>query len=117
MTDQSCPELKQDGLNVSIDKIQRGFTAPSLTVCHKPAVEGTERFALPRRLKPFLWKSHRSVTKPLHHSLDFNKAFLQYLTDRWQVRKRPVGFSPRMPAFAIRSHYGDERWATNPCDD
>ena len=49
--------------------------------------------------------------------LDFNKNTVQRVFQimGWQVRKRPVGFRPRIQALPSVAKAPDERWATDLC--
>ena len=51
------------------------------------------------------------------HLLDFNKNTVQriFQLKGWQVRKRPVGFRPRVEAKISKAHKPNERWATDLC--
>ena len=49
------------------------------------------------------------------HLLGFNKNTVQRIfpLKGWQVRKRPVGFRPRIQALPSVATAPDERWATD----
>lgn len=51
------------------------------------------------------------------HLLGFNKNTVQrvFQIRGWQVRKRPVGFRPRIEARRSRASQPNERWATDLC--
>jgi putative transposase len=51
------------------------------------------------------------------HLLGFNKNTVQriFQLKGWQVRKRPVGFRPRILALPSVAKAPDERWATDLC--
>ena len=51
------------------------------------------------------------------HLLDFNKNTVQriFQLKHWQVRKRPVGFRPRVQAMPSVASAPNERWATDLC--
>ena len=51
------------------------------------------------------------------HLLGFNKNTVQrvFQIRGWQVRKRPVGFWPRIEARRSRASQPNERWATDLC--
>jgi len=49
--------------------------------------------------------------------LDFNKNTVQRVSQPmgWQMRKRPVGFRPRIQALPSVAKAPEERWATDLC--
>ncbi len=51
------------------------------------------------------------------HLLDFNKNTVQQVFQLmgWQVRKRPVGFMPRIHALLSVAKAPEERWAKDLC--
>ena len=51
------------------------------------------------------------------HLLDFNKNTVQriFQLKGWQVKKRPVGFRPRVQALPSVAQAPNERWATDLC--
>lgn len=55
--------------------------------------------------------------RTVEHLLGFNKKTVQRIFQfkGWQVRKRPVGFRPRIQALPSVAKAPDERWATDLC--
>src|SRR5437868_1516312 len=53
--------------------------------------------------------------RTLAHLLDFNKNTVQRVCQLkgWQVKKRPVGFRPRVEAKRSRAEQPNTRWATD----
>ena len=51
------------------------------------------------------------------HLLDFNKNTVQRIFQlmHWQVKKRPVGFRPRVQAMPSVAASANERWSTDLC--
>lgn len=51
------------------------------------------------------------------HLLDMNKNTVQriFQIKGWQVRKRPIGFRPRIEARISAADRPNERWATDMC--
>jgi putative transposase len=51
------------------------------------------------------------------HLLEFNKDMVQriFQLKGWQVRKRPVGFRPRVQALPSVAQRRNKRWATDMC--
>jgi putative transposase len=110
--------LKQDGYTVSISQLCRWFEVPRRTVyyrptCKPPAVQ--ERFSQP--IKQMIEEDPSFGYRTVAHLLDFNKNTVQRIFQlmRWQVKKRPVGFRPRVQAMPSRAAVPNERWATDLC--
>jgi putative transposase len=51
------------------------------------------------------------------HLLGFNKNTVQRVFQlmRWQVKKRPIGFRPRVQAMPSVAASPNQRWSTDPC--
>lgn len=108
--------LNPDGLAVSVSKLCRWLGVPRRTVYYHstekaPIVQ--ERFAQPIRQ---LIEEHPAFGT-VAHMLGFNKNTGQRVFQlmRWQVRKRPVGFRPRVQAMPSVASAPNERWATDLC--
>lgn len=58
------------------------------------------------------------VRKKLHHLLDMNKNTVQriFQLKGWQVRKRAIGFRPRIQALPSVAQAPNERWSTDMQD-
>ena len=61
--------------------------------------------------------ARRRGYRTVAHLLGFNKNTVQrvFQLKGWQVRKRPVGFRPRIQALPSVAKAPDERWATDLC--
>jgi len=91
--------LKDDGYTVSISQLCRWFGIPRRTVYYKatkkpPTVQ--ERFATP--IKQMIEEHPSFGYRTVAYLLKFNKNTVQRIFQlmHWQVRKRPVGFRPRV---------------------
>jgi putative transposase len=110
--------LKADGYDVSISKLCRWFEVPRRSVYYrsvKAAPKLQERFVAP--IKQMI-EAHPSFGyRTVAHLLALNKNTVQrvFQLKGWQVRKRPVGFRPRVQALPSVARRPDERWATDLC--
>ncbi|OWW18037.1 IS3 family transposase [Noviherbaspirillum denitrificans] len=110
--------LKQDGFDVSISKICQWFAVPRRTVYYKP-VKGSPKvqtcFAQP--IKAMIEENPSFGYRTVAHLLDFNKNTVQRIFQLmgWQVKKRPIGFRPRIQALPSVAQRPNERWATDLC--
>jgi len=94
--------LKADGIHVSLSKLCQWFAVPRRTVCCRPtkAVPKVDaRFAKP--IKSMIEENPSFGYRTVAHLLDFNKNTVQriFQLKGWQVKKRPVGFRPRVQAL------------------
>jgi len=110
--------LKDDGYAVSISQLCRWFGIPRRTVYYKttkkpPTVQ--ERFAGP--IKQMIEENPSFGYRTVAYLLRFNKNTVQRVFQlmHWQVRKRPVGFRPRIRALPSVASVPNERWATDLC--
>ena len=110
--------LQADGITVSISKLCRWFEVPRRTVYYRsvkstPKVQA--RFAEP--IKAMIEESPSFGYRTVAHLLGFNKNTVQRVFQlmRWQVRKRPVGFRPRVQAMPSVATAPNERWSTDMC--
>lgn len=110
--------LKEDGFTVPMTKLCRWFEVPRRTVYYKP-VKSTpkiqERFAEP--IKQMIEAEPSFGYRTVASLLQFNKNTVQriFQLKGWQVRKRPVGFRPRVQALPSVAQHPNERWATDMC--
>ena len=110
--------LKDDGFAVSISKLCRWFDVPRRTVYYRPSRKQPalqDRFLVP--IKQMIEENPSFGYRTVAYLLKFNKNTVHriFQLKHWQVRKRPVGFRPRvrsMPSFAATPN---ERWATDLC--
>ncbi|MGC1816320.1 MAG: IS3 family transposase [Casimicrobiaceae bacterium] len=110
--------LKADGIHVLISKLCQWFAVPRRTVYYRPtkaAPKVNPRFAEPIKgpIEENPSFSYRSVA----HLLDFNMNTVQrvFQPKGWQVKKRPIGFRPRVQALPSVAQAPNERWATDLC--
>ncbi len=110
--------LKAEGHQVSIQKLCEWFEIPRRTFYYKSvksAPKVQERFEKP--IKAMIEENPSFGYRTVAHLLDFNKNTVQriFQLKGWQVRKRPVGFRPRVEAKISKAHKPNERWATDLC--
>ena len=110
--------LKADGIEVSISKLCRWFEVPRRTVYYLPSKKVPkidERFATP--IKALIEEEPSFGYRTVAYLLSFNKNTVQriFQLKGWQVKKRPVGFRPRVQALPSVAQAPDERWATDLC--
>ncbi|WP_239225137.1 DDE-type integrase/transposase/recombinase, partial [Comamonas aquatica] len=110
--------LAQDGFKVSLVKLCHWFEMPRRTVYYRstkapPKVQ--EHFVKP--IKAMIEENPSFGYRTVAHLLGFNKNTVQrvFQLKGWQVRKRPVGFRPRIQALPSVAKAPDERWATDLC--
>jgi len=110
--------LKADGFTVSISKLCRWFGVPRRTMYYRPvkaAAKLQDRFVAP--IKAMIEQNPSFGYRTVAHLLEFNKNTVQriFQLKGWQVRKRPVGFRPRIEALPSVASRPNERWATDMC--
>lgn len=110
--------LQEEGYSVSISQLCRWFGVPRRTVYYRPTRKAPvvqERFAVP--IKQMIEDHPSFGYRTVAHLLKFNKNTVQRLFQlmRWQVKKRPVGFRPRVKAMPSVAASPNERWATDLC--
>jgi len=110
--------LQSEGIEVSISKLCRWFAIPRRSVYYrsiKSAPKVQERFAQP--IKAMIEQNPSFGYRTVAYLLDFNKNTVQRIFQlmRWQVKKRPVGFRPRIEALPSIAGGPNERWATDMC--
>ena len=110
--------LKADGFTVSISKLCRWFGVPRRTMYYHPvkaAAKLQDRFVAP--IKAMIEENPSFGYRTVAHLLEFNKNTVQriFQLKGWQVRKRPVGFRPRIEALPSVAKRPNERWATDMC--
>ena len=110
--------LAQDGFKVSLVKLCHWFEMPLRTVYYRstkapPKVQ--EHFVKP--IKAMIEENPSFGYRTVAHLLDFNKNTVQriFQIKGWQVRKRAIGFRPRIEARASVAGKPNERWATDLC--
>jgi putative transposase len=110
--------LQDEGYSVSISRLCRWFEVPRRTVYYRPSRKKPvlqERFTQP--IKQMIEENPSFGYRTVAYLLNFNKNTVQRIFQlmHWQVRKRPVGFRPRVKAMPSRASAPNERWATDLC--
>ena len=110
--------LAADGFIVPLAKLCRRFGVPRRTVYYKPAKAAPRvdpRFAEP--IKALIEESPSFGYRTVAHLLGFNKNTVQriFQLKGWQVRKRAIGFRPRIQALPSVASSPNERWSTDLC--
>ena len=110
--------LKADGHQVSIQKLCAWFGLPRRTFYYtgvKAAPKVQARFLGP--IKAMIEENPSFGYRTVASLLDFNKNTVQriFQLKGWQVRKRPVGFRPRIETRISKADKPNERWATDLC--
>lgn len=110
--------LEEDGFKVSISKLCQWFEMPRRTVYYKsvkasPKVQA--RFAEP--IKAMINEEPSFGYRTVAALLGFNKNTVQrvFQLRGWQVKKRPIGFRPRVQALPSVATAPNQRWATDMC--
>jgi len=110
--------LLEDGFKVSIQKLCAWFNVPRRTMYYKPVKASPKLdLQLVQPIKAMIEENPSFGYRTVAYLLRMNKNTVQRIFQLmgWQVRKRPVGFRPRvqeLPAVAARPN---ERWATDLC--
>lgn len=89
---------------------------PRRTVYYKPVKSAPKvdpKFATP--IKAMIEESPSFGYRTVAHLLGFNKNTVQRMFQLmgWQVRKRPIGFRPRIQALPSVATMPNERWSTD----
>ena len=110
--------LQEEDISVSISKLCQWFAVPRRTFYYRPtkaAPKIQERFAEP--IKAVIEEHPSFGYRTVAHLLGFNKNTVQRVFQlmRWQVKKRAIGFRPRIQALPSVASMPNERWATDLC--
>jgi putative transposase len=110
--------LAEDGFKVSINKLCQWFDMPRRTVYYKSvkaAPKVQPRFADP--IKAMINEEPSFGYRTVAALLGFNKNTVQRIFQLrgWQVKKRPIGFRPRVQALPSVATAPNQRWATDLC--
>lgn len=110
--------LKADGIHVSINKLCQWFEVPRRTFYYrsvKAAPKVQDRLVTP--IKTMIEENPSFGYRTVAHLLSMNKNTVQriFQIKGWQVRKRAVGFRPRIEAKVSAAEKPNERWATDLC--
>ncbi|MFG7198839.1 IS3 family transposase, partial [Burkholderia pseudomallei] len=108
--------LKDEGIAVSISKLCRWFEVPRRTMYYRPVKSEPKvqaRFAEP--IKALIEESPSFGYRTLAYLLGFNKNTVQriFRLMGWRVRKRPIGFRPRVQAMPSVATAPNERGSTD----
>jgi putative transposase len=111
--------LKDDGFEVTISQLCRWFEVPRRTFYYTPTKAAPKlRPELVEPVKALIEEEPSFGYRTVAGLLDFNKNTVQriFQLKGWQVKKRPVGFRPRIQALpSVAQSRPDERWATDLC--
>ncbi|CAB1368316.1 IS3 family transposase [Denitratisoma oestradiolicum] len=110
--------LKADGLTVSINKLCQWFDVPRRTVYYQPTKAAPKvQDAIAQPIKALINEHPSFGYRTVAALLGMNKNTVQRVFQlmRWQVKKRPVGFRPRVQALPSVAQAPNERWATDLC--
>lgn len=110
--------LQEEGVKVSISKLCDWFEVPRRSVYYrsiKAAPKVQTRFAEP--IKAMIEAEPSFGYRTVASLLGFNKNTVQRLFQLfgWQVKKRPIGFRPRVQALPSVAQAPNQRWATDLC--
>lgn len=110
--------LQAEDVIVPITKLCRWFDVPRRTVYYKlvkAAPKVDPKFSVP--IKSLIEEAPSFGYRTVAYLLGFNKNTVQRLFQLmgWQVRKRPVGFRPRIQALPSVAMRPNERWSTDLC--
>lgn len=110
--------LKDEGVTVSLVKLCQWFDVARRTVYYRPTKappKVQERFAEP--IKAMIEDQPSFGYRTVAGLLGMNKNTVQRVFQimGWQVKKRPIGFRPRIQALPSVAKAPNERWATDLC--
>lgn len=108
----------EDGVEVSLAKLYEWFGVARRTVYYqatKGQIKLQEHFVRP--IKAMIEENPSSGYRTVTHLLAFNKNTVQRVFKLMglQVRKRPLGFRPRIQALPSVAKEPDARWVTDLC--
>src|SRR5690606_20736256 len=110
--------LKEDGYTVSISKLWQWFGIPRRTVNYKPTKATTKvKPELAAPIKAIIEESPTSGYRTVAYLQDVDKNTVQriFQLKGWQVKKRAIGFRPRIQALPSVASAPNERWSTDLC--
>lgn len=110
--------MADDGYQVSISQLCRWFGVPRRTVYYRPRRSSPKvNSALAERIKALIEEEPSFGYRTVAGLLGMNKNTVQriFQLKGWQVRKRAVGFRPRIEALPSVAKRPDERWSTDLC--
>lgn len=110
--------LKEDGISISMSKLCKWLEIPRRTAYYKPT-KATPKVnpELKAPIKALIEQEPSFGYRTVAHLLDMNKNTVQRIFQLmgWQVKKRPIGFRPRVQALPSVAKSPNERWSTDLC--
>ena len=110
--------LQAEGVAVPMTKLCQWFEVSRRTVYYKPTKSVPKvQEQLERPIKDMIEQNPSFGYRTVAGLLNMNKNTVQriFQTRGWQVKKRPIGFRPRVEALPSVAVSPDERWATDLC--
>lgn len=110
--------LKEEGFKVLVSQLCRWFEVPRRTFYYRSTKAAPKvRDELVTPIKALIEQEPSFGYRTVASLLGMNKNTVQriFQLKGWQVRKRPIGYRPRiqaLPSVAIRPN---ERWSTDLC--
>jgi putative transposase len=118
MIDLARQAAVDEGVAVSTSKLCQWFDIPRRSAYYRsqrsaPKVQPC--FAEP--IKAMIEENPSFGYRTVAHLLNFNKNTVQriFQLKGWQVKKRPLGFRPRIEALPSVARQPNERWSTDLC--
>ena len=110
--------LLEEGVQASLSQLCQWFGVPRRTMYyqpHKAAAKVDEQLAAP--IKAMIEENPSFGYRTVASLLRMNKNTVQriFQIKGWQVKKRAIGFRPRIEARASVAGKPNERWATDLC--
>ena len=110
--------LVAEGVRVSISQLCCWFGVPRRTVYYRPVKAPPKcQDKLVTPIKAMIEENPSFDYRTVADLLGFNKNAVQrvFQLKGWQVKKRPVGFRPRVQTLPSLAKRPNERWATDLC--
>jgi putative transposase len=110
--------LKAGGLHVSTSKLCKWLEVPRRTAYYKPTKAAPKvKPELAEPIKAMIEESPSFGYRTVAHLLGMNKNIVQriFQLKGWQVRKRAIGFRPRIQALPSAAQAPNGRRSTDMC--
>ena len=110
--------LEAEGVTVPMTKLCKWFEVPRRSVYYKPTKSAPKvQERLERPIKALIEQDPSYGYRTVAGLLNMNKNTVQRIFQirGWQVKKRPIGFRPRVEALPSVAVSPDQRWATDLC--
>jgi len=110
--------LEAEGVTVPMTKLCQWFEVPRRSVYYKPTKSAPKvQERLERPIKALIEQDPSYGYRTVAGLLNMNKNTVQRIFQirGWQVKKRPIGFRPRVEALPSVAVSPDQRWATDLC--